>query len=223
LRIEEFLPERLKLDLTSEQAQLASGEALSLNVQGDYLYGAPAAGNRFTARLSLTADVHPIEQHKDFYFGDPTIDLPKEAKDVIDSKLDETGKLSESLTLLDDKKAAPVAAIISGSVYETGGRTVTRTLKRTIWPAAELVGVRPLFDVDEGSDANGRAGFELIRSNAAGELAAGSLKVTLVRERRNYHWTFDNDSGWHFDYTRNFEDVETKDIQLAAGEVAKFD
>ena len=223
-RIEEFLPERLKLDLSAKQETLSPGEALSLRVDGAYLYGAPASGNRFTARLTLAPDPHPIETHKDFHFGDPTVELPKEARDAIDGKLDDTGHLEADIPLAEAEKAgAPVAAIVSGSLYETGGRTVTRTLKRTVWPAAVLVGLRPLFDLDEGSDANGRAGFELIRSNAAGELAAGSLKVTLVRERRNYHWTFDNDSGWHFDYTRNFEDVETKDIQLAAGEVAKFD
>ena len=31
--------------------------------------------------------------------------------------------------------------IVSGSVYESGGRPVSRSLKRTLWPAAQLVGV----------------------------------------------------------------------------------
>ena len=52
-RIEQLLPERLKLELTTAQAVLKPGEPLKLAVQGDYLYGAPAAGNRFTARLTL--------------------------------------------------------------------------------------------------------------------------------------------------------------------------
>ncbi|MEO8461300.1 MAG: MG2 domain-containing protein, partial [Dokdonella sp.] len=144
-RIEEFLPERLKLDLTSTQEIIQPGEALKLDVEADYLYGAPAAGNRFTARLTLAADQHPVDSHKDFFFGDPTIDLPKEAKDIADVELDEHGKTEQEIPLLDPttKPTAPIAAFISGSVYETGGRTVTRTLKRTLWPAAQLVGVRP--------------------------------------------------------------------------------
>jgi uncharacterized protein YfaS (alpha-2-macroglobulin family) len=224
-RIEEFLPERLKLDLTSATPTIAPGAPLKLDVQSDYLYGAPAAGNRFTARLTLAPDVHPVDAHADYFFGDPTLDLPKEAKDVVDGTLDDHGKLTTDIAILDGKKpAAPVAAIVSGSVYETGGRTVTRTLKRTVWPADALVGVRPLFDPKDGSNANARAGFELIRSDAKGNLlAATKLAVKLVRENRAYHWTYDNDSGWHFDYNVNYEDAQSQSIDIPAGGTAKID
>jgi uncharacterized protein YfaS (alpha-2-macroglobulin family) len=224
-RIEEFLPERLKLDLSSPEATIKPGEPLKLAVEADYLYGAPAAGNRFTARLTLAADQHPVDAHKDFWFGDPTIELSKEAKDVVDEALDEHGKLDKDIDLGDAAKpAAPLATIVSGSVYESGGRTVTRTLKRTVWPADVLVGIRPLFDLKEGSDARARAGFEVIRSNANGDLVAGRhLKATLVREYRDYRWTYDNESGWHFDYTDRYENSETRDLDVAAGETVKFD
>lgn len=224
-RIEEFLPERLKLDLSAKQEVLKPGQPLKLAVEGAYLYGAPAAGNRFTARLTLAADQHPVEALKDFYFGDPTIELAKEAKDVVDAKLDEHGKLEQDIELADTAKAtAPIAAIVSGSVYESGGRTVTRSLKRTLWPADALVGVRPLFDLKDGSDARARAGFELVRSNAKGERLAGQkLKLTLVREQRDYRWTFDSASGWHFDYTDRYENTESRELDLAAGQTLKFD
>lgn len=223
-RIEEFLPERLKLELSSAEATIKPGEPLKLAVEADYLYGAPASGNRFTARLTLAADQHPVDAHKDFFFGDPTIELPKEAKDAVDEKLDEHGKLETDIELTDAAKpTAPVAAIVSGSVYESGGRTVTRSLKRTVWPADTLVGVRPLFDLKDGSDARARAGFEVMRSNANGELVAGHVKATLVREYRDYRWTYDNESGWHFDYTDRYENSQTREIDLVAGATQKFD
>ena len=224
-RIEEFLPERLKLDLSTSQAQIRPGEPLKLAVEGDYLYGAPASGNRFTARLTVAVDQHPVDAHKDFWFGDPTVDLPKEAKDVVDTALDDNGRLQQDIEIPEAAKpATPIAAIVSGSVYETGGRTVTRTLKRTVWPADALVGLRPLFDLKDGSDARSRAGFELIRSNAAGDLLAGQhLKLTLVREYRDYRWVFDRESGWHFDYNERFENAQTRELDVAAGQTLKFD
>jgi len=224
-RIEEFLPERLKLDLSSTQERLKPGEKFALAVKGDYLYGAPAAGNRFTARLTIAVDPHPVDAHKDYYFGDPTVDLPKEAKDVIDEALDEEGRLESGIEIPEAAKpATPIAAVVSGSVYETGGRAVTRTLKRTVWPAEALVGLRPLFDLRQGSDARARAGFELIRSDAGGNLVAGQhLKMTLVREHRDYHWSFDRDSGWHFEYVDRYEDAETREIDAEAGKAVKFD
>jgi uncharacterized protein YfaS (alpha-2-macroglobulin family) len=224
-RVEEFLPERLKLTLDSKQAVLKPGEPFNLDVAADYLYGAPAAGNRFTARLTLSADQHPVDAHKDFFFGDPTIDLPKKADDVVDEKLDAHGKLEAEVPILPDAKpTAPIAAMFAGSVYESGGRTVSRTVKRTVWPADALVGVRPLFDIKDGANANGPVGFEIISSNAKGDLlAANNLKVTLVRERRDYHWTWDKESGWRFDYTQRYEEGDKRDLKIDAGKAARVD
>ncbi|HEX5304693.1 MAG TPA: MG2 domain-containing protein, partial [Dyella sp.] len=144
--VEEFLPERLKVALDSPQPRLAPGEPLQLKVASSYLYGAPADGNRFTAKLLVAPEVHPLENLKDTFFGDPTLDLPRSANDVLDAKLDAQGKLAQDVPLPDDvKPVAPLAVTLSGSVYESGGRAVTRLLKRTYWPADALVGVRPEF------------------------------------------------------------------------------
>ncbi|MFY2765100.1 alpha-2-macroglobulin family protein [Arenimonas sp. MALMAid1274] len=226
LRIEEFLPERMKLDLASAKPTLAPGDALPLRVDAAYLYGAPAAGNRFTARLSVAADQHPVEAFPDHFFGDPTVSLPKDGKDVIDQALDAQGKLSVDVDLPEEaaKPAAPVAVVLSGSVYESGGRPVSRSLKRTLWPAPALVGVRPLFDIKESAPANGVAGFEILRSDAAGKRLAGAgLKVSLVRELRDYHWRQEEDGGWGYDYTARYETVETRTLDARADGDVRID
>ncbi len=178
LRIEEFLPERMKLELSSAQATLRPGEELTLDVDAAYLYGAPAAGNRFTAKLAVAVEQHPLEQLPGYFFGDPTITLPKEAKDVVDRPLDAEGKLVHDIALQAEaspggKGATTIAAIVTGSVYESGGRSVNRSIKRVLWPAEALVGVRPLFDDKEGADANASARFELVRVGADAVLELG--------------------------------------------------
>lgn len=223
LRIEEFLPERMKLDLDAAQQTLKPGEPLKLQVQAAYLYGAPAAGNRFTAKLAVSVEQHPLEQLPGYFFGDATLDLPRDAKEVIDSELDAKGGLDEEIALPEEAKpVSPIAALVSGSVYETGGRTVTRTLKRVMWPATALVGVRPLFDDKDGTDANANARFELLRVDAQGKpQPAKGLKVTLVRELRDYHWNH-GDGGWNYDFTRRFENKESKTLDVGAT-AARFD
>ncbi|WP_425477087.1 alpha-2-macroglobulin family protein [Luteimonas cucumeris] len=223
LRIEEFLPERMKLDLDAP-AILKPGQPLKLQATGAYLYGAPAAGNRFTARLAVAVEQHPLEKLPGYFFGDPTLELPKEAKDVIDTKLDAKGQLQQDLPLPEEvKPVSPVAVMVSGSVHETGGRTVTRTLERVLWPNDVLVGVRPLFDDKEGADANATARFELLRVDAVGTPHAGKgLKVTLVRERRDYHWNYGDEGGWDYDFTRRFENVETRTLDVGTT-AARFD
>ncbi|GAB3331785.1 alpha-2-macroglobulin [Marilutibacter aestuarii] len=216
LRIEEFLPERMKLELDSAQPRLEKGKPLALEVAGAYLYGAPAAGNRFTAKLAVAVEQHPVESLPGYFFGDPTLSLPREARDVIDATLDEEGRLQESIALPDEVKGdTPVAAIVSGSLFETGGRSVNRTLKRVLWPADALVGIRPLFDDKDGADANAPAGFELRRVDADGApRPAKGLRVTLVREHRDYHWNYDEDGGWDHDFTRRYEDIDTRTVDV---------
>ena len=219
LRVEEFLPERMKLDLDAAQPVLKPGEALKLKATAAYLYGAPASGNRFTAKLAVAIEQHPLDQLPGYFFGDPTMELPKDAKDIIDTTLPENGVLQEDIALpAEAKPRSPIAAIVSGSVYETGGRTVNRTLKRVLWPANALVGIRPLFDDKDGADANANAGFEVVRVDAGGKPQPGKgLKATLVRELRDFHWNYDEDGGWDYDFTRRFENKDTRTLDVGAG------
>ena len=219
LRIEEFLPERMKLDLESADAILRPGQPLKLEAVGAYLYGAPASGNRFTARLAVAVEQHPLDGMPGWFFGDPTVDLPREARDVVEATLDEAGRHSAGIALPPEVKAdTPVAAIVSGSLFESGGRSVNRSLKRVLWPADALVGVRPLFDDAEGTDANGNPGFELLRVDSQGRpQPLQGLQVKLVREHRDYHWTH-GDDGWDYRFTRRFEDIETRSVD--AGQTA---
>ena len=223
LRIEEFLPERMKLDLDAAGALLRPGQPLKLVAKGAYLYGAPADGNRFTAKMVVAVDQHPLASLKGWFFGDPTVALPKEASDAIDAKLDARGELREDIALPEEVKGnTPVKVVIAGSLFETGGRSVNRSLTRTLWPANALVGVRPLFDDADGSGANTRAGFELMRYASNGQpMPVKGLKVTLVREHRDYHWTH-GDEGWNYDFTRRFENVETR-THDAGATATRFD
>jgi len=214
LRIEEFLPERMKLDLETVDSVLRPGRPFKLQAVGAYLYGAPAAGNRFSAKLAVAVEQHPVDSLPGYFFGDPTVELPREANDVIDAKLDDTGRLVQDITLPPEvKPVTPVAAIVSGSLYETGGRSINRSLKRVLWPSDALVGIRPLFDDEDGAGSNSNAGFEVLRVDNKGQaIPVKGLKVTLVRERREYHWNHDDDGGWEYDFTRHFENVETRTL-----------
>src|SRR5688500_20263249 len=86
----------MKLEL-SAQPVIRPGEPLRWQATGAYLYGAPAASNRFTAKLTVAVEHHPLEQLPGWFFGDPSLKLPKEAQDGIDAKLDAAGKLQQDI------------------------------------------------------------------------------------------------------------------------------
>ena len=223
--VEEFLPERLKVELSSPQARLVPDEPLKLKVASSYLYGAPADGNRFTAKMAVMPEVHPLDTMKDTFFGNPLIDLPKSADDIIDAKLDAKGVLEQDVALPDDvKPVAPLSVALSGSVYESGGRAVTRLLQRVYWPAPQLVGVRPLFDPKQGAESEGTARFEILRADVDGKLVAGHhLKVRLQRELRDFYWLYEHGDGWKSDANQHLQLIEEKDVDVDAGQRVQVD
>jgi uncharacterized protein YfaS (alpha-2-macroglobulin family) len=223
--VEEFLPERLKVELSSPQSRLAPDQPLKLKVASSYLYGAPADGNRFTAKLLVTPEVHPVTALPDTFFGNPLIDIPKSADDVVDEKLDAQGALEQDVDLPDDvKPVSPFSVVLSGSVYESGGRAVTRMMKRTYWPAPQLAGVRPLFDPKQGAESQGTASFEVLRADADGKLVAGAhLKVRLQRELRDFYWLYEHGDNWKSTANQRLQLVEEKDVDVAAGQRVKVD
>lgn len=195
--VEDFMPERMKLSLRAEDKLLSSGEKLMVAVQGDYLYGAPANGNRLTAARTVSVNRHPLEAFKDYYFGDPADEKLVSREDLPELTLKETGGGFLEIPPLAGKISSPLTLGVVGSLHETGGRSVTRTLDVPFWPAQSLVGIRPLFSKDTVA-GNSEAGFEFVRLNAEGKAApaAQSLTVTLVREEKEYFWEYNNAEGW---------------------------
>lgn len=195
--VEDFMPERMKLALTAENKLLTAGEKLVVAAQGDYLYGAPASGNKLTAVRTVSVNRHPLPAFNDYYFGDPRDEKLISREDLPEISLNETGGGFVESPALVGKISSPLTLSVIGSLHETGGRSVTRKLDVPFWPTQNLVGIRPLFSNDTVAD-NGEAGFELVRLNAQGQPAPATqaLAVTLVREEKEYFWEYNNAEGW---------------------------
>ncbi len=215
-RVEEFLPERMKLALDAAAGPLTSGSDLELDIEGAYLYGAPAGGNRFTAELAYRVDVEAVPALRGYRFGDATLKMP-EPQQVLDIELDDDGRSAQTVELLKDggATASPLQVIVNGSLFESGGRAIRRSLVRSLWPAPQLVGVRPLFELADGPGTDTEARFEIVRADAAGALHAGAaLEVKLVQELRELHWSWADGAGWKTDYTRSLLTVETRSVDF---------
>ncbi|HPT50782.1 MAG TPA: MG2 domain-containing protein [Accumulibacter sp.] len=217
--VEEFLPERMKLDLASTVERLTSDNTWRVDVNGRYLYGAPAAGNRLLGVVTSERNRNPLAQKlPGFVFGDADEDTVRSRSELPEKTLDEQGKARIDVDLdTVAKRHSPFTVRATLSLLESGGRPVVRGIERVHWPAPVLVGLRPLFVGDyarEGASAD----FEVVRADASGALKAGAaLPVRLFRENRNYYWRFDDRRGWHSGFTETDELVRTTQVSVPAG------
>jgi len=215
-QVEEFLPERMKITLTPDTAPLVNKNSFSVGVQGDYLYGAPAAGNRLLGSVAQEPVRVPLPREwPGFIFGDVDDSKAKARAELPEATLDEAGKATVEVPF-STEASSPLRIRASLSLLESGGRPVVRSTERLWWPAKAMIGVRPAFDMGvtrEGSMTE----FELIRVTPEGKFSGlNEAQFRLMREVREYYWRFDAGRGWHSGYTEREEIVQAGALALKA-------
>ena len=214
-QVEEFLPERMTLKLQAPEAVLQGPQPLTVDVSGQYLYGAPAAGNRLLATLAVERLALALPQEwPGFLFGDLSDDDARQRQELDETELDAEGLARLEVPVDLGERRSPMRLRTAVSLLESGGRPVVRSLERAWWPAPVLVGIRPLFERHVAPE-NALAGFELVRADAQGRFAVGKdLRLRLVREDRQWYWRYDDSRGWHSGYTTDEELVDARQINL---------
>lgn len=218
-QVEEFLPERMKLDLKTDKPVYGPGESLTIHVQGDYLYGAPAAGNRLLGQAVIERDrFAQAQKWPGFLFGDFRDDSERKRVDLTETALDDKGAADVDVELPSFSNS-PIKVRSSLSLLESGGRAVVRSIERSVWPAKALVGIRPVFDRHVAAE-NLPASFELIRVDAQGKaVPVKGAKVKLIKEERRWYWRYVNQRGWTSGYDEFEEEVESGSTNLGSERV----
>ena len=223
-KVEEFLPERMKLTFNPgmDKRFYKPNETLKVKVLGEYLYGAPANGNRFESRINMSLNREPFEQLKGFKFGDLTEKDTKLDYTLPDITLSETGEAEIEIEKRWGDVRSPMSVTLLGSLYETGGRPITRRHRTTIWPVDKMIGIRPGFK--KNPQQNSRIRFDLVMANAKGEmLAASNLEVALIREDRRYFWEYNQRRGWHYEWSDKEYTEYNTNISVKKGKAAKLE
>lgn len=220
-QVEDFLPERLALDLKGQDTPIAPADTLDVDVTGRYLYGAPASGNQLSGQLYVRPLREAVPALPGFQFGSLTEGELSQDMELDETPLDAQGKANLAIDSRWSDAKSPLQLVLQASLQESGGRPITRRLVQPVWPADRLPGVRGMFD-GENVDGDGPAEFELLVADAQGhKLAADGLKVRLVRERRDYYWNYSESDGWSYNYNEKYLNLSEETISVAEGGTAK--
>jgi uncharacterized protein YfaS (alpha-2-macroglobulin family) len=215
--VEEFLPERMKVALTSKQAFLKPDQDYTIDVVGTYLYGAPATGNRLLGAVQFERQANPLDkQYPGFEFGDVNETEKRTRKELEEHILNDKGQASVAIDLAPvHSRHSPYLVRTTLSLLETGGRPVVRSIEKVVWPASVLIGVRPLYTTNF-APANSPVEFEVIRVDSDGKLQeSAAMPVRLFLEDRHYYWRFLDQGGWQSGFTETDELVATSSVKVS--------
>ncbi|WP_413665650.1 MG2 domain-containing protein [Microbulbifer sp. CNSA002] len=224
-KVEEFLPERMKLVLQDgEERSLVEGhkESFELQVEGSYLYGAPAAKNRLETLVQISHYREPFPQWKGFVFGNTNESLPTRQFHAPTIELNEEGLSNLTLRSRWKRAKSPLKINLVSSLFESGGRPVTRQHPVLVWPTHPVVGIRPNFG-EENPSANSRPEFEIVVADAQGEPVIGrDLKAVLISEDRQYFWEYSSNRGWHYEYSSAEFETFSRQLQFTEEQPLKL-
>ncbi|APC16057.1 hypothetical protein BLL42_10070 [Pseudomonas frederiksbergensis] len=220
--VEDFLPERLALELKGSDTPIKPADTAEISVNGRYLYGAPASGNRLSGQVYVRPLREAVKGLPGYQFGSVTEEELSQDLELDESVLDADGKAVISLESKWAAAKSPLQLIVQASLHESGGRPITRRVVQPVWPADRLPGLRALFKGEE-TNGDGPVEFELLMANNEGQkLAADNLKVRLIRERRDYYWNYSESDGWSYHFNEKFLNLDEETVSIKAGDTAKI-
>ena len=221
--VEDYVPERLALELKPRQESLRAGEPAEIEVAADYLYGAPGA------ELDVSGEVSVKLSGKGAVpgFADYATGLDDETFEAANNEIEERGKTDArgkavmSVPVAEVSAPRAVEARITLRVGESGGRAVERIVTLPIRPAGPVLAVKKLFSDDTLSEG-ALATFDVLAlSPEGGKLARNGVTWTLSRVERRYQW-FNQDGRWAFEAIKSTRRLVDGKIDVTAAGPARI-
>jgi uncharacterized protein YfaS (alpha-2-macroglobulin family) len=214
--VEDYVPDRVEFDLTTDAKIFPRDGAIDLNVDGRFLYGAPASNLELSGGVVIgTTRERP--GFSGYSFGLADDDATPQRLEITDAPAtDANGKAKFPLTL--DKlpdTSRPLEAQITVGMAESGGRAVERKLTLPIAAAGPMIGVKPAFSgrsLDDGANAD----FDVVWVVPDGKAQAKSgLRYELLRIETTYQW-YRHNNQWEFEPIKRTERVANGNVDAAA-------
>ncbi|MCV3735948.1 alpha-2-macroglobulin family protein [Rhizobium sp. TRM96647] len=212
--VDDFVPDRTEFDLTSEATEIIGGTPVAIDVDGRYLYGAPAAGLEIEGDVALKP-TRTSEAFKGYVFGLADEEAMEENRMPIEGlePLDEDGKARFEVDIAERPATTQLLnADITLRMSEAGGRAVERALTLPVRPEGPMIGIRPASD--GGVAENSTARFHVIVASPDGRRQEVSgLPWKLLSVERNYQW-YREGSSWRYEPILSTKQVEAGVIDV---------
>ncbi|UPA26172.1 alpha-2-macroglobulin family protein [Shinella oryzae] len=214
--VDDFVPDRIEFDMTSEAKEIEAGVAAPVSVEGRYLYGAPGAGLEIEGDVALKP-TREDPAYPGYVFGLADEEAIEESRIPLEGLgvLDEAGKTTFDVLVNDlPSTTQRLEALVTLRMNEAGGRAVERSLSLPVKASGPMIGVKPEFqgELSENSVAN----FTVVAVTPDGAREAmQGLPWKLLSVERDYQWYRDG-SSWRYEPVLSTKQIANGTLDVAA-------
>ncbi|KKC40976.1 hypothetical protein WH87_02150 [Devosia epidermidihirudinis] len=216
--VEDFEPERLAFDLTSDAKTFETGVDNEINVSARYLYGATAPDLAIEADAILRP-MTTLDGFAGYTFGrlDDSIETNREPLGVV-ATTDEAGNAVAEVLLPEPQSTTrPLQAQVLLRLVDTNGRTVERSITRPVLATVDRLGIKPAFSDPTGLQDGSKAEFDIVAVSPEGKaIAKSDVSWRLSRIETTYQWYRDG-SAWKWEAITTTRDVANGTVDTPDG------
>lgn len=196
--VADYVPETIEVSISPEQEKYIN-DPLKVNVQSDFLYGAPASGLEVESSVTVKQNRRLFANYKDYVFGSAA-EFPADF-----SRLDKVETNTDGAAIVEipngllryDWRDHALALALRVEVIEPSGRAAIRNKQIPALQHIQWVGVKsehnyPVYDKDQP------VLFQLASILNSQQAEPGKeLYYQVIREDWDYHW-YRNDGRWRY-------------------------
>ncbi|HPG67657.1 MAG TPA: MG2 domain-containing protein [Candidatus Hydrogenedentes bacterium] len=209
--LEEFVPNRIKVDLGIAEMHWLAANDYSFRLSAQHLFGAPAKDRRCEASVTVQQGGIASDSWKSYRFGNDTAFTPA-SLECGEAVTDAEGNAQFSFNYAAPAEVTfPLAAVVIGRVFELGGRAVISRQEVPLFPSDVCLGVR----MQREASGEIRAHVAAVKPDGS-PAGLASVRVTLEKQAWNYYvrrYYSHHEPHW----SESFEELETKEVALVAG------
>jgi uncharacterized protein YfaS (alpha-2-macroglobulin family) len=194
--VEDFLPERIDYTWDYGTSDLRPGGLAAVEMDVQYLFGAPAEGADVGGSVTLTA-ADGLADFPGYTFGRYDAPFNSEYAEFAAEGTDAAGQTMAFADIPETSdNSRPLSAKFIFSVSEGSGRPVERRETRALELAGPVIGIKPLFDevVAQGTEAR----FDIKVLDKDQSLMQADLVYTVNRVTRRYQW-YQHYGNWDYE------------------------
>lgn len=197
--VEDFVPERLDMTLAEGKGRLAPGAVKTVDLNGRYLYGPPAADLVVEGDIIVRASSRDVEGLPGFRFGQAEEHVSptrQPLEGLPNTDAEGNAALPMSLPAV-TRTARPLEASVIVRLREAGGRTIERAMTLPVSLGEPRVGIKQLFPAS-GLPEGEQARFEAILIDGDDKPVAAKLDWQLLRLETSWQW-YSRDGSWAYE------------------------
>ncbi len=215
--VEEFVPDRVRVDLRADRSTLRPGETANLQISAQNFFGPPAAGRPYETEIQVKQKNFTADRYREYDFS-LTNQRNFFDKELRQGHTDEAGKASERFEAKQAyQNLGELQADFYATVFDETGRPVSRTTSVAIFTQDVFFGIR-----QDGYDyypLNQVIRFPLVAVNREGNAVTAQGRVQVIKHE---YRTVLAHSGSYFRYESQKQDRILSDNTQAIGPATTF-